>query len=491
MANGGRSKTYFPPLFCALVIAAYVTAVLPTFAQTKRDVSADERLERLERAVQLLQQRNAELEKEVSDLKGHKSATKPTVPAAAATSKQANDGKNVVEKTEIKEEKKPVYAVAAASELKLTLGGFIQTQIETGDVFAFEGRFQSGSGEIKDRFRIRRARINVSGDYAEEFDFKLEGEFSQSDTTLTVRDATGRTLASSSTRTAFGGTDLFANWHRFPELNVKVGQYKAPFGLEQLTSDTKLFTSERSLVTTALTPERQIGVMLWGKPLATLWSEQKDLLSYSVGVFNGTGRNITTNDNNEFIYVGRVEVMAMKSKILNQDASGKLGANGFSSRDDAGNNVSGVLRESSDGSLAGFSLPSAAERTAYGFDASVHVGPFDFVGEYLSERIGTRTVNGLAPLFTGFRADGYYLQSSYFVLPKKLQLVTKWESFDPGQLAGDDIHSITAGVNYYIKGDDIKLLANYIHTWSDFRENNPGLDHSEFDEVIVRLQVMF
>ncbi|MEP6811062.1 MAG: porin, partial [Chthoniobacterales bacterium] len=74
---------------------------------------------------------------------------------------------------------------------------------------------------------------------------------------------------------------------------------------------------------------------------------------------------------------------------------------------------------------------------------------------------------------------------------KKLQLVTKWESFDPGQLADDNIHSITGGVNYYIKGDDLKLLANYIHTWSDFRRANRAFGDDQFDEVIVRLQVMF
>lgn len=171
--------------------------------------------------------------------------------------------------------------------------------------------------------------------------------------------------------------------------------------------------------------------MLWGRPLASLWPEQKDLLTYSVGVFNGAGRNISVNDNNEFMYVGRLEIAALKSKILNQEGGVKLGANALPSRDDAGNNLSSVLRVNSDGSLASFGLPSTAERTAYGFDASVRLGLFDFVGEYLSQRVGTRTVNGVAPLFTGFRADGYYLQGSYFLVPKKLQLATKWEALIP------------------------------------------------------------
>ncbi len=477
------SKFFLPSLLLSCAISSGLLRA--------QSVGSDsERLQKLERAVELLQQRNADLEREVSSLKeAGNSTSHPARETARAP--VATDGKAVVEKTEVKEEKKPVYAVAAASEFKLTLGGFIQTQIEAGDVSAFEGRFQPANGEIKDRFRIRRARINVSGDYQDEFDFKLEGEFTQNDVGFTVRDANGRTLGSNANRTAFGGTDLFVNWHRFPEFNVKVGQYKAPFGLEQLTADTKLFTTERSLVTTALTPERQIGVMLWGKPLANLWPEQKDLLAYSVGVFNGTGRNITTNDNNEFMYVGRLEVMALKSKILNQEVAVKFGADGLSSRDDAGNTISPALRENSDGSLSGFSLPSAGERTAYGLDASVRLGPFDFVGEYLNERVRTRVVNGIAPLFTAFRSDGYYLQGSYFVIPKKLQLVTKWESFNPDQFADDDIHSITAGVNYYLKGDDIKLLANYIHSWSDFREGKPAFALSEFDQVIVRLQVLF
>jgi hypothetical protein len=113
------------------------------------------------------------------------------------------------------------------------------------------------------------------------------------------------------------------------------------------------------------------------------------------------------------------------------------------------------------------------------------------VAEYLNERISPRTVAGVPPLFTRFQPNGYYVQGSYYVIPKTLQLVTKWESFDPDQFTDDDIHSLTAGVNYYIKGDDIKLLADYIHTWSDFRSNRLIFEQSEFDEVIVRLQLMF
>ncbi len=84
-------------------------------------------------------------------------------------------------------------------------------------------------------------------------------------------------------------------------------------------------------------------------------------------------------------------------------------------------------------------------------------------------------MNGLPPLFNDFRADGYYVQAGYYLIPKKLQLVTKYESFNPGQVANDNLSSITGGLNYYLHGDDIKIMAHYIHTWSDFRESNPAL----------------
>jgi phosphate-selective porin len=441
--------------------------------------------------VELLQKRNAELEREVSSLK--KQGPSAPVLSAEKRSKFLPDGKSYVEKSETTEEKKPVYVVPGASEFKLTLGGFIQAQYEGGDVSAFEGRFVERAGANKDRFRLRRARINLTGDFAEQFDFKVEGEFEQSDLGITVRDATGRTLASNSTRTAFGATDVFINWHRFPEFNIKIGQYKAPFGLDQLSPDTKLFLTERSQVTSALTPERQVGLTIWGKPLASLFLDQKDLLTYSAGIFNGNGRNFSVNDNNEYMYVGRIEVQPLKAKIFNEDAWLKLGADALTSRDDAGTVLSpaGNVRVNSDGSLTSFTAPSAAERDAYGVDATLHVGPFDLIGEYLSERFHSRTVSGVTPLFQGFRADGYYVQGSYFIIPKKLQLVAKYESFNPGQVANDDLSSMIGGVNYYIHGDDIKLLADYIHTWSDFRESNPTAGRDEFDEIILRLQVMF
>src|SRR5947207_1243922 len=260
-------------------LAAIVLLAAPRLgAQT---ASESERLQKLERAVEQLQKRNAELEQEVSSLK-KQTALAPEVGARMKT-KIISDGNSYVEKAVVEEEKLPVYVQQRGPELKLVLGGFIQTNFEDGDVSAFEGRF--GQTALKDRFRLRRARINLTGDFAENFDFKVEGDFENSD-------------GLSSSRTAFEATDIFVNWHQFPAAQIKAGQWKAPFGLEQTTPDTSLFTIERTLPTGAITPERQIGVQLWGKPFASVWPDGKDLLTYYVGIFNGNGRNTTVNDNN-------------------------------------------------------------------------------------------------------------------------------------------------------------------------------------------------
>jgi phosphate-selective porin len=461
----------------AMSTAAIVLfSVQPLAAQTASD---SERLQKLERAVEQLQKRNAELEQEISGLKKQTSFTPLLGPAGKTKTLVASDGKTYVEKAVAEEEKKPVYVVPAGPEYKLTLGGFIQANFEDGDVSAFEGRF--GLTALKDRFRLRRARINLTGDFAENFDFKVEGDFEQGD-------------GISSSRTAFSATDIFVNWHQFPEAQIKVGQWKAPFGLEQITPDTKLFIIERSLPTGALTPERQIGAQIWGKPFTNIWPEQKDLVTYYAGIFNGNGRNTTVNDNNNFMYVGRLELMPLHGKLLGQEASLKLGADVLNSRDDKGTNISQSLNllVNADGSLSPFVLPGADERTAWSVDAWLNIGPFDLIGEYLSEDVDGRNVNGVAPGFANFNPSGWYVQGSYFLIPKKLQAAVRWEELDPDQVAsGDGIRSITGGLNYYIHGDAIKLMVNYIHTWSDFREAHRDFGNDQFDEVIGRVQVMF
>src|SRR5207248_11217176 len=126
-ANKYSSRTV--SVICLLLLAT----VGPLAAATASEL---ERLEKLGRAVEQLQKRNAELEAEVSNLKGGQSAV---VPEGKMKTKIISEGKTYVEK--VVEEKLPVYVQQRGPELKLVLGGFIQLNFEDGDVSAFEGRF--------------------------------------------------------------------------------------------------------------------------------------------------------------------------------------------------------------------------------------------------------------------------------------------------------------------------------------------------------------
>jgi phosphate-selective porin len=201
-------KCFLWQISCVVSIQL-ITTVQPLAAQT---ASESGRLEKLERAVELLQKQNAELKAEVKSLKSKETAS---VLDGKFKTKVTYDGKTYVEKAVV-EEKAPIYVQQRGPELKLVLGGFIQFNSESGDAFAFNGNF--GQTAINDRFRLRRARISLTGDYAEQFDFKLEGDFEQSD-------------GVSGNRTDFSGTDIYINYHQFPAAQVKAGQYKAPFGL--------------------------------------------------------------------------------------------------------------------------------------------------------------------------------------------------------------------------------------------------------------------
>jgi hypothetical protein len=177
------SRSLVVVILCALLCPAL-------HAQDSSGRTESERLKKLEDAVRQLHERNAELEGEVRHLKANRGPMAPILAGPERKATAGNDNKAVFAAPS----PPPVYAVAGGSEYKLTLGGYIQANLESGDVSAFEGRF--GTAALRDRFRLRRARITLTGDFAEQFDVRIEGDLAQSDG------------ASPSTRTVFSGTDI-------------------------------------------------------------------------------------------------------------------------------------------------------------------------------------------------------------------------------------------------------------------------------------------
>lgn len=75
--------------------------------------------------------------------------------------------------------------------------------------------------------------------------------------------------------------DVFVELRNWRAARIRGGRFKIPFGRERMTSITDLDFVYRSLATEALTPGRDSGVELYGRPL--------DWLTYRAGVFNHDG----------------------------------------------------------------------------------------------------------------------------------------------------------------------------------------------------------
>jgi len=335
----------------------------------------------------------------------------------------------------------------------IQLGGLLQAQTEGGD------RGDSRFSDSNARAYLRRARVNLSGRFLEEFNVRAELELAGS-----LANTTGFRAQL---------TDAYLNWNRFDSANVRVGQFKTPFGFEQLYADPRLFTAERTLASDRLTPGRQIGVQLGGEVL-------DERVNYSVGLFNGSGTNQNFNDNDRFMTVGRLSVVPLTGRFLENQARWTVGVNGFRTTD---SNITLPAEFGIDSTPASPAKDNifVGRRRAVGYDTQVEIGPFELWTEYLR---GTFEPVNRVPA-ARFHSDGWSVQGSYYVIFDKLQFVERLEVFDPsnlGNVAGT--RSLVSGLNWYFKQHDLKLQLDWMRT------TVPGLPEKQ-SKIIARLQTVF
>lgn len=114
-----------------------------------------------------------------------------------------------------------------------------------------------------DTFDVRRAYLGLNGKLYQDWTFQVNADLAA----------------------APGGIQLdvaWLNYGRFAPAQIRVGQFKMPFSLEDFTSSSVIDFQERGLLN-ALVPNKERGIMVHGTPLTGV--------NYGLALSNGQGKN--------------------------------------------------------------------------------------------------------------------------------------------------------------------------------------------------------
>jgi len=367
----------------------------------------------------------------------------------------------------------------------------------------FQGDFKSYLGDHPDHssFYIRRARLAASGTLYKYYDFRVEAEFGKGGSRL---------------------NDGFMNIHYWPHAQLKLGQFKVPFSMEELTSDNWIDFIERSLVN-RLVPSRDIGVMIHGNLL-------DQLFYYQLGVFNGFKLN-QVNDQDDTKDVAFRLMIAPFIKTGNKAFEGLR----FGGAMTYGNNNLSKNQFWNAGQLktaAGTTYLSMANgvvqdgnRTRGGLELYWDWGSTALKGEYIVAQLEGLKINNLN---NDFDIKGGYLSISHYLTGEKFGYkngkpsrsavpLNKFESGKPGwgawqigarfeflkadqrlldqgyvdsTLYTDKTYGYTLGVNWY-PNEMVRLMLNYYHIKFDDTITVSGKQINDENVILSRFEIVF
>jgi phosphate-selective porin len=281
-------------------------------------------------------------------------------------------------------------------------------------------------------FGVRRARVTVRGDAYEDFAYYVQVDFAGS------------------------STKLMDGWiaRRFsPLFTLAAGQAKAPFGRQQLTSDSGLQFVDRGILDPRFNPARQPGVWVSG-------GVAEAQLAYSAGIFNGEGINLA-NDDKDFMRVARVVWTPLGAYAPEESSQD------FPERPRLALGLAVIS------TTVGTTSPYDALRV--GGEAAFKVGGFSAVAEFVQERLTA----GPDQLDT----SAWYGQAGY-LLRSGFEVAVRYSTIDPDAPGASNADQKERGVaiSRYFEGHDMKIQADLLEIESE------ALDTSAA-QVRVQLQL--
>jgi phosphate-selective porin OprO and OprP len=362
----------------------------------------------------------------------------------------------------------------ADEKFRLTLGGRMQFRYTFTDFGNNSAKTDSSQWDAK------RIRLIAQG-YAYTKDLTYDLEFDP------------RAYASATYK---GLVNAWMNYRLIDEIQIKVGQYKTPFSRQELTSDGALQFVDRSVTVDAFKPTYDIGAMLNGKIAG-------GLVDYYAGVFGGAGQT-STRSSNDNLFVARVTVnpfgdMPYSEADLGESAKPLLsiGADYFRNTVNKTGTTLDVTVPNYAGSggwlgkgfkKAGFaSANDKLNVDSYGADLAFKWMGLSVQGEYLLGQAEAQSNGHL------LRAQGFYVQSGYMVIPKNLELAIRYSYLDPDRDVANDLISEQIGaISWYFDKHSLKIQGDVGNVHTQGNQTVGGVTRPTDDmQYRVQAQIIF
>lgn len=283
-------------------------------------------------------------------------------------------------------------------------GGSGQVSVELGGLLRTGPVVGPADQGVRDGFAIHDARLRASGEVGIVFDYFVQAEYDEAREELRLLDAR-LTLPI------------------MPELEVDLGQFRAPFGKEALRGKGDITFVDRAQISRLVPPGRQVGLQLSGETM-------EGRLTYRAGAFNGNGRTFT-NENDALLWAGRVQFNNLGASEFYDELVVEVGANAAFSEDSAVDLVAGLegpvsTRFPGDPlDLASFS----GDRTLYGGDLRLGWQGIFLRGEYLRGELDPPGLIRSGDVVFGDElvVEGAYLEGGYNYLGA-VEAVVRWDT---------------------------------------------------------------
>jgi len=362
---------------------------------------------------------------------------------------------------------------------------------------------QYAQGPYQDRMEVRRARLGIKGQLAKDFKYEIVGDFGAS-----ASSSTGSDTGMSNT---FTGTDVaYMDYAGIKDVSVRIGRFKMPYSLEQLTSSNNIDAIERSLmgqIEGEVVPAKETGAMVFGSPMSGV--------TYAVAASRGRANASAVTSTNDYIgrftanmgqLAGRTDIVAHfgLGYSMGEAASGTTMVSG---RTEA--------REES-AFMTGAALTSIATRTRHGEEFAFAYDAFKLQGEQFNvsytETAGSQRVikgnyiqavwnitgephnySNTAGTFGGLKVKTPFTMNGG---SGAWQLVVRHSTLD-GSDATVTSSSKTAGASAWTYGinwvmnENARVMLNYVRTSFDTVVVTSGQNLYNQDAIVLRGQLAF